>query len=64
MHVLSSFKIFHLFCKLPKFKHLFFISVCMPMHSLTYVRKGYVVIDLVIIWNQLDEQDKLSLMYL
>ena len=36
----------------------------MPKHSLTYVQKGYVVIDLVIIWNQLDVQDKLSLMYL
>ena len=34
------------------------------MHSLAYVQNDYVVIDLVIIWNQLDEQDKLSLMYL
>ena len=36
----------------------------MSMYSLTYVQKGYVVINLVIIWNQLDEQDKLSLKYL
>ena len=65
MYLSSSFKIVHLFCKLPKFKYFYIItSVCIPMHSLTYVHKGYVVIDLVIIWNQVDEQDKLSLMYL
>ena len=65
MHLSSSFKIFHLFCNLPKFKYFYIIiSVCMPMHSLTYVQNDYVVINLVIIWNQLDEQDKLSLMCL
>ena len=35
--------------------------VCTPMYSLTYVQKGYVVINLVIIWFKLDEQDKLLL---
>ena len=51
-YLYSSFKTFHLFCKLPKFKYVYIIiSVCMTMHSLTYVQIGYVVIDLVIIWN-------------
>ena len=27
--------------------HNITISLCMPMHSLTYVQKGYMVIDLV-----------------
>ena len=62
----SNLKILHLSQKPSKFKYFYghIIMVCMPMHSLTYVQKGYVVIGLVIIWNQLDEQDKLSLMHL
>ena len=64
MYLSSSFKTFHLFHKLPNFKYLIINSACMPMHRLTYVQKGYVVTHFVIIWNQLDEQDKLSLMYL
>ena len=34
-----------------KYFHKYIIMVCMPMCSLTYVQKGYVVINLVIIWH-------------
>ena len=33
-----------------KYFHKHIIKVCMPMYSLTYVQKCYVVIALVIIW--------------
>ena len=62
MYLSSNFKTFHSFHKLPKFKYFASLLVrvchfasllvlCMPMHSLIYVKKGYKVIDLVIIWN-------------
>ena len=45
-------KTFYLFYELPKFKYFcIIISVCTARYSITYVQKGYVVIDLVIIWN-------------
>ena len=36
----------------------------MPMYNLTSVQKGYMVNDLVVDWGKLDEQDKLSLIWL
>ena len=51
MYLTFSFKIFICFASYQNLRIYIIINVCMPMHSLTYVQKGYVVIDLVIIWN-------------